>query len=167
MCNKFRSFGLRKFHEKGCENMKCAYFHPNACRDSMKNRTCPRNDCRFYHLKGTKNTSDSESNLRSTQGQFASKNRFENLSENETSSTKNQVFHQALPSDAITLTDIMKELMAIKARQDLQEKYQNNPNSDNSNWRHPSSQPRSTQSQQRAWDSQRRNQSQRSQRSQF
>ena len=50
MCNKFRSFGLKIFNEKGCENNNCKFFHPNACRDSIKNNTCPRPDCWFFHI---------------------------------------------------------------------------------------------------------------------
>ena len=46
--------GLSTFNEKGCSNKNCAYFHPNACRDSLKTKTCPRSECRFYHLTGTK-----------------------------------------------------------------------------------------------------------------
>ena len=49
----YLSFGLSTFNEKGCSNKNCAYFHPNACRDSLKTNTCPRSECRFYHLTGS------------------------------------------------------------------------------------------------------------------
>ena len=55
ICYKFRAFGSKKFNEKGCEEANYKFFHPNACRDSLKTRTCPRSECRFYHLKGIKN----------------------------------------------------------------------------------------------------------------
>ena len=61
-------------------------------------------------------------------------------------------------TETITLTDIMKELMAIKARQDIQERAQTNSNSQN--WRKNRSQSRSTQERHEAWDSQRRNHTQ-------
>ena len=38
ICNKFRSFGLKIHNEKGCDNQKCQFLHPNACRDSLKRR---------------------------------------------------------------------------------------------------------------------------------
>ena len=60
-CYCFRSNGLKKGNKNGCDN-KCGKFHPNACRDSLKDKTCIRNDCRFYHLKGTKIVSNSQSN---------------------------------------------------------------------------------------------------------
>ena len=53
ICNKFRQFGTKNLDDKGCDE-KCNQYHPNACRDSLKNRTCSRTDCLFYHLKGTK-----------------------------------------------------------------------------------------------------------------
>ena len=53
ICKKFWAFGLKKFNEKGCDE-KCGEFHTNACLDSLQNKTCPRKDCRFFYLKGTK-----------------------------------------------------------------------------------------------------------------
>ena len=53
ICYKFRAFGLKTDNEKGCES-SCSFFHPNACKDSLKSKNCPREECRFYHLKGTK-----------------------------------------------------------------------------------------------------------------
>ena len=54
MCNKFTKNGqLKKNNQFGCDG-KCEKFHPNVCRDSLKNKECPRELCRFYHLKGTK-----------------------------------------------------------------------------------------------------------------
>ena len=52
---KFIYNGLAKQNRKGCDG-KCGKLHPNACRDSLKNRECSREKCKFYHLKGTKNT---------------------------------------------------------------------------------------------------------------
>ena len=97
-------------------------------------KTCPRSDCRFYHLKGTKTTPKNNN-------QFISKNRFETLKNNDSASKKRrEAFHEAPPpQDTITLTDIMKEIMAIKARQDLQERNQTPSKSDSQNWRKPES----------------------------
>ena len=53
--------------------------------------------------------------------------------------------------------------MIIKARLDIQEKNQAQNRSDNQDWRQSGTQTRSTQEPQRDWDSQRRNESQRSQ----
>ena len=57
---------------------------------------------------------------------FEPTNRFESLSESKNSNqqSQKQVFHQEEPGETITLKDIMKEIMSIKARQDLQEKNQ-------------------------------------------
>ena len=38
-----------KFNKAGCNN-DCEYYHPN---DSMKTKTCKRQDCKFFHLSGT------------------------------------------------------------------------------------------------------------------
>ena len=53
ICKIFRQFGIRNNDPKGCEG-KCNQFHPNACRSSVKDRTCTWPECRFFHLKGTK-----------------------------------------------------------------------------------------------------------------
>ena len=76
---------------------------------------------------------------------FESKNRFASLSESN-SKNSNQVFQKEEKGDTITLKDLMKELMSIKARQDLQEKNQS-LRSDNQDWRKPRSQSRRTKSQ--------------------
>ena len=55
ICKKFRQFGSNTNDKKGCDG-KCAAFHPNACRNSVRNRTCSWKDCKFFHLKGTKRT---------------------------------------------------------------------------------------------------------------
>ena len=157
ICHKFRAFGLKIHNNKGCENKNCSYFHPNACRDSLKHKTCPRADCRFYHLKGTKHQTQQE------QRNVSSQNRFEVLAEkNSTSKNSKQVFHKEPPSEEITLADLMKEIMSIKKRQDVQEKYQTSHRSDSPDWRKSRSQKRNTQEQKREWDSQRRDKSQRS-----
>ena len=78
---------------------------------------------------------------------FESKNRFEILRDDNTNSKNSkQAFHKEDPGDTITLKDLMKELMAIKARQDLQEKKQT-LESDNQDWRNPRSQSRKSKSQ--------------------
>ena len=45
--------GPQKLNPKACD-WKCNNLGPIACRDSIKNRECGREKCRFYHLKGTK-----------------------------------------------------------------------------------------------------------------
>ena len=53
MCPKFKKFGLKKFNKNGCEE-SCENYHPKACFEAMKTKTCNRNDCKFFHLTGTK-----------------------------------------------------------------------------------------------------------------
>ena len=53
ICKKFKLYGSKSTDPKGCDG-KCSAFHPNACRSSLLSKTCPFNECRFYHLKGTK-----------------------------------------------------------------------------------------------------------------
>ncbi len=53
ICKKFRQFGSKSTDQKGCDG-KCNAFHPNACRSSLKDKTCTFNECRFFHLKGTR-----------------------------------------------------------------------------------------------------------------
>ena len=60
-------------NKNGCDG-KCDDFHPNACRSSLRNKTCSFFECRFFHLKGTKKTNigqqtNSQTNQNSTQDQ--------------------------------------------------------------------------------------------------
>ena len=48
-CTKNGSF--KKSNPTGCDN-KFNKFHPNVCRDSLRSKECPRENCRFLHLKG-------------------------------------------------------------------------------------------------------------------
>ena len=66
----------------------------------------------------------------------------------------------------ITLSDIMKEILQIKNRQDELERLQPATGSSKQNWRHSTPMGKMTQEQQQRWDSQRRNQFQASQSSQ-
>ena len=49
ICQKFRQFGRISNDSKGCDG-KCNAFHPNACRRSLKDKTCSFPDCRFITL---------------------------------------------------------------------------------------------------------------------
>ena len=53
LCNKFKRFGLVKFNKNGCTE-DCEFYHPKACFESMKTKTCKRHDCKFFHITGTK-----------------------------------------------------------------------------------------------------------------
>ena len=154
ICNKFRSFGLKIHNDKGCDNQKCQFLHPNACRDSLKTKSCHRDDCRFYHLKGTKiitkqsqsTQSNNKYGKQKKEGtNIETENRFTSLSDSNQKNSK-QVFQKEEKGDTITLKDLMKELMSIKARQDIQEKKQT-LRSDNQDWRNPRSQSRRSKSQ--------------------
>ena len=51
-CKKFIKHGSLKFSTQGCDR-KCGKPHPDACRDSLRTKECNRENCRFYHIKGT------------------------------------------------------------------------------------------------------------------
>ena len=51
-CKKFIKHGSLKFSPQGCDR-KCGKPHPDACRDSLRTKECNRENCRFYHIKGT------------------------------------------------------------------------------------------------------------------
>ena len=59
ICNKFRKNGSISTNPNGCDG-KCKSFHPNACRSSLQHKTCSFQECRFFHLKGTKRSSNSD-----------------------------------------------------------------------------------------------------------
>ena len=48
ICRKFNQFGPKIDNNKGCGE-KCNFFHPNACKNSMKDKTCSYKDCRINH----------------------------------------------------------------------------------------------------------------------
>ena len=52
-CPTFTKWGPRSHNPRGCEN-KCGKTHTNICRQSLRTKECVREDCRLYHLKGTK-----------------------------------------------------------------------------------------------------------------
>ena len=155
ICKKFQNNGLKRYNKKGCET-NCTEFHPNACRDSLTHKACPRNDCRFYHLKGTKKVDWREVELEkgNVSGKFQNekrpvfhgtetRNRFDAI--RTTPQQSELVFRQ--DQITATLANIMKELADIKT---WQEKHmeKEGERSSSQNWR--------TQDQRRAWDSQRR-----------
>ena len=49
----FEKFGLKKFNKNGCEE-SCDNYHPKACFEAMKTKTCKRDGCKFFHISGTK-----------------------------------------------------------------------------------------------------------------
>lgn len=89
-CQKFKTHGLKKFNDKGCEE-SCNKFHPRACFESMKSKTCNRNDCKYYHLTGTKIITKQyeghQTNSQPYQGQklFQTSNKYNPLSMPQTS----------------------------------------------------------------------------------
>ena len=153
ICKKILYNGLKKFNSKGCDS-NCAEFHPNACRDSLSQKACSRNECRFFHLKGTKKMDWREMERKKETGRYQKEKRPE-MQETETrnrfeafSSPPQQrklVFQQDQMS--LTLANIMKELADIKIWQAKHTESEGEKSS-SQNWR--------TQDQRRAWDSQRR-----------
>ena len=167
MCYKFKQFGDKKFNDKGCTS-DCSYFHPNVCRDSQKSRTCSRDNCRFFHLNGTKKSNFSTQNNSNNSSKqngpsYQSKNRFDCLRENSNSDNNEPEIDQNALSK--TLEAIMREIADLRTEQ---KKYQNHnqssKNSSRSDWRDrpepEEDRGRSTQSQRRAWESQDNNRSQ-------
>lgn len=55
LCFKYTRNGTKN---GGCKNKDCKYFHPKLCANSLKERECFKNECRFYHVKGTKRKPD-------------------------------------------------------------------------------------------------------------
>ena len=95
ICKKFRKSGSKSNDSNGCDG-KCKAFHPNACRNSLRNRTCSFKECRFYHLKGTKflnkgnnqtQNQPSNKNWRSSQNQNQNRN---NQNQNQNWNNQNQ-----------------------------------------------------------------------------
>ena len=68
MCKKFRKQGLIRHNPGGCDG-NCGKLHPNACRESLRNKECSRTECRFFHIKGTKNTASTKKRGREEQKQ--------------------------------------------------------------------------------------------------
>ena len=51
ICPKFRQDG--DCEVKGCGG-GCEFLHPNVCHSSLRDKTCTYQECKFFHLKGTK-----------------------------------------------------------------------------------------------------------------
>ena len=45
ICNKFKKFGLKKFNKNNGCSEDCDHYHPMACFESMKTKTCKRPEC--------------------------------------------------------------------------------------------------------------------------
>ena len=62
ICQKLLKFG---HSNKGCRGNGCKNVHPKMCHHSLKSKECPFENCKFYHVKGTKFVS----NIRQESGQ--------------------------------------------------------------------------------------------------
>jgi hypothetical protein len=52
LCHKYCGQGTNSRY--GCtKGKRCEFFHPRLCRNSLKDKHCPVEDCTFTHLKGT------------------------------------------------------------------------------------------------------------------
>ena len=52
-CDRFMNHGDK--NSKGCKKgNSCAYFHPPLCWESLRERVCRRENCRYHHLRRTK-----------------------------------------------------------------------------------------------------------------
>ena len=51
-CFKYTRFGAR--NPKGCnKGTNCQYWHLGLCNESVKSKRCTKDDCSFFHIKGT------------------------------------------------------------------------------------------------------------------
>ena len=89
-CKKFTKHGLRKHNPQGCD-CKCGKVHPNACRESLRSKECSRDQCRFYHIGGTKMTKNQDNPRESEKPERETRESRETKGEVETKS-KDQVF---------------------------------------------------------------------------
>ena len=108
ICIKFKKHGLKKFNKNGCEE-SCVDYHPKACFEAMKSKTCKRPDCKFFHVSGTKKSEAVTSN----QVPVPTSNSFSPIASN--SSNTEQVFHkdkepweQAIEKMAVQMEMMMK-----------------------------------------------------------
>ena len=155
---KFRQFGIKKFTEKGSED-NCKEFHTNACRDSLRSKKCSRNDCRFYHIRGTKLVEKKGYFKKNPENQsFESRNRFAALaddnfhnegasqsqaknnccqaSQSQTQTEKKQVFQKEESPTDKKIEALAKQMDEIHSWMRKQNQTQNeNRRSNNVNWR--------------------------------
>lgn len=97
ICNKFKKHGLKKFNKAAGCNEECEFYHPMACFESMKTKTCKRTDCKFYHILGTKKeeapngNAQGYSNNINTQNtsNYGGVNNSQNITSNNTSTANN------------------------------------------------------------------------------
>ena len=161
ICRIYKQNGMKKFNSKGCEE-SCKYFHPNGCRDSLKNKTCSRNDCRFFHIAGTKivesKWQENKNNSQClNQGGCSTQNRFAVLQSNEQceknfnfyqnqsqpaqscgnfsqTQQQKQVFQQDLSKTDQKIEALSKQMEEIHTWMRNQNQ---NQNSNNTDWRNP------------------------------
>ena len=51
-CFKYTRYGQR--NPRGCnKGTNCQYWHPRLCNESVRTKKCSRENCSFFHLKGT------------------------------------------------------------------------------------------------------------------
>ena len=132
ICLKFKKSGLKKFNKNGCE-MECTNFHPKACFESMKTKTCQRMDCKFYHLSGTKKL---EMTTRTKQTNFLSKNTFNTGERHSTQeSNKDSAFYQAKAPWEIAIEKMAAQMQTMMNLQQMQLNNQENQNFERNNWR--------------------------------
>ena len=137
----FKQSGSADNNKKGCDD-KCKYFHPNACRNSLKDKTCTYKDCKFFHLTGTKivyktknqtqkdykdKTKPTNKKFVKTVPNFVSNNKYAPLANNEDEETeaassmkKEQIFREDPNKIGITLAAIMTRLTDMEIRQEAQ-----------------------------------------------
>ena len=138
MCPKFKKFGLKKFNKSGCEE-SCTNYHPKACFEAMKSKTCNRQGCKFYHISGTKKT-ETAANVGNnvtqtlTQVQTPTQNSFSPIAPK--GNDKELVFQKAKEPWELAIEKMAAQMEMLMKWQQIQINNQENLNFERNNY-HP------------------------------
>ena len=125
MCPKFKKFGLKKFNKSGCEE-SCVNYHPKACFEAMKSKTCSRTGCKFYHVSGTKKSEGVTTPTVSTS------NSFNPIAQSQ--ATNVPVFQKAKEPWELAIEKMSAQMEMMMRWQQLQMNNQENANFDRNNY---------------------------------
>ena len=106
-CTKFLINGNRS--RGGCrKGTNCNLFHPSMCYNSMRERQCFRENCKFMHIKGTKRSEDEATGNQGTYPPAAQQNQTRKpLQPQPRSNSQNQSHN---PSSNSPFLDMMKSM---------------------------------------------------------
>ena len=127
ICPKFKKFGLKKFNKSGCEE-SCENYHPKACFEAMKSKTCNRTGCKFFHITGTKKSD----NASATVTPIHTSNSFSQLAQNQ--SAKEQIFQKAKEPWELAIEKMSMQMEQMMKWQQMQMNIQENQNFEKNNY---------------------------------